>query len=49
MALSLSLSLFFFLMAAHEECGNSWANGAIGATAAGLDHIHSTTGSEPHL
>ena len=49
-----SLSLFsFFLfllsMAAPAVYGGSLARGRIRATAAGLHHSHSNSGSEPHL
>ena len=40
---------FFFLMAAYVAYGRSQARGQIGATAAGLYHSHSNTGSKLHL
>ena len=46
-------SFFFFVFclfrAALAAYGGSQARGPIGATAAGLPHSHSNTGSEPHL
>ena len=41
--------LIFLVMAAPTACRSSWASGWIGATAIGLYHSHSTTGSEPHV
>ena len=41
--------LKFFLRAVPTAYGSSWARGWIRATAAGLHHSHSNTGSEPHL
>ena len=43
--------IFCFLLfrAAPVAYGVSQARGQIGATAAGLHHSHSNTGSEPHL
>ena len=41
--------LFAFSRAAPVAYGDSQARGRIGATAAGLRHSHSNTGSEPRL
>ena len=41
--------IFFILRAAPVAHGNSQARGQIRATAAGLCHSHSNTGSEPPL
>ena len=49
--LSLSLSFFFFCLfrATPTANGGSQARGQIGATAAGLGHSHSNTGSQQSL
>ena len=47
--LPLFFSFFFFLRAAPAAYGRSQATGCIGAAAAGLQHSHSHTESEPHL
>jgi len=43
------LFLFLLFRAIPEAYGSSQARGQIGAAAAGLNHSHSHTGSEPHL
>ena len=42
-------SFFFFFRAAPVAYGGSQTRGRIGATAAGLHHSHSNTGSEQSL
>ena len=42
-------ALFLFLSFKFPTCGKWKFPGRIGATAAGLHHSHSNTGSEPHL
>ena len=37
---------FYFFRAVPETCGNSWARGRIGASAAGLGHSRSNTRSQ---
>ena len=44
-----SRSLFLLFRAAPSAYGGSQARGLIGATAAGLHHSHSNTGSKPPL
>ena len=47
-----SKGLFFFFLLfrpAPSAYGGSQAKGPVGATAAGLHHSRSNTGSEPHL
>ena len=43
------LTFFFFFRAAPAAYGGSQAKGRVGATAAGLCHSHSNSGSEPRL
>ena len=40
---------FYFFRAAPSAYGGSHARGLVGATAAGLHHVHSNARSEPHL
>ena len=47
--LFIQLFIYLFLMAAPMTYGSSQARGQIEAAAAGLDHSHSNTRSEPHL
>jgi len=57
--LSFFLSFFFFFfffclfratpLAYGDSHGDSWAGGRTGATAVGLRHSHSNTGSKPYL
>ena len=44
-----SAFIFFLCRATPEAYGGSQARGQMGATAAGLHHSHSHTGSKPQL
>ena len=48
-AQALDLFFFFFLMAAIEAYGSSWAHGQLGPSAAVLSHSHSNTGLQRPL